>query len=82
MFKSNNAYVSDGSVLYAEQVGENKVFTIKKGCNVYKKTVSGNGYNTGSEELIGFSSHTIATTDGIYVFKEDEIIEKSVLDKK
>ena len=83
MFRANNAYVSDGSVLYAEQVEENcKVFTIKRGCNVYKKEIRGNGYNTAKEELIGFSAHTIATKDGIYVFKEDEIIEKSVLDKK
>lgn len=81
MFNFSNAYVSDGNVLYAEQVGEStRIFTIRKGCCVHKKTVGGNGISKASEELIGFSAHTIATKDGIYVFKEDEIIEKSVLD--
>lgn len=82
MFRTNNAYISDGKVLYAEQVDENtRVLTLMKGgASVYKKTLKNSGYVSTKEELIGFSCHTAVTKDGIYVFKEDEIIERPILD--
>lgn len=81
MFKTSNAYISDGNVLYAENVDENTiVITLLKGGAVYKKSIKNNALNSFKEELVGFSCHTAVTKDGIYVFKEDEIIERPILD--